>query len=135
MTELRIKTESLPERCEICHQTDCFDADRNFCSRCDAAGEILRVPADNSLTPTTSRSLENRLRLARRFPRLITTIWFAIAGVIPIIFAIAFFYLIIKVDVLREDEYWIYGVLLPILVATICGFCFGSTILDSSRTR
>jgi hypothetical protein len=34
MEELRIKTESLPERCEVCHKTDCFDPKINYCSRC-----------------------------------------------------------------------------------------------------
>jgi hypothetical protein len=34
MTKMQIKTESLPERCEICHQIDLFDAQRNYCSRC-----------------------------------------------------------------------------------------------------
>jgi hypothetical protein len=38
MVELQIKTEPLPERCEICHQADCFDAGKNFCSRC---GELI----------------------------------------------------------------------------------------------
>ena len=32
--KLQIKTESLPQRCEICHQADCFEASSNFCSRC-----------------------------------------------------------------------------------------------------
>ncbi|MEW6732042.1 MAG: hypothetical protein AB1489_12010 [Acidobacteriota bacterium] len=32
--KLKIRTESLPERCEICHQADCFDATTNHCSRC-----------------------------------------------------------------------------------------------------
>jgi hypothetical protein len=34
MAEFQIKTETRPERCEICHQSDCFDPDRNYCSRC-----------------------------------------------------------------------------------------------------
>jgi len=34
MNELQVKYESFPERCEICHQTDCFDAQANYCSRC-----------------------------------------------------------------------------------------------------
>jgi hypothetical protein len=33
-TKLKVKTESPPERCEICHQTDCFDPHNNYCSRC-----------------------------------------------------------------------------------------------------
>ena len=34
MAKLEIKTESPPERCEICHKSDCFDPNANFCSRC-----------------------------------------------------------------------------------------------------
>jgi hypothetical protein len=34
MNEIQIKEESLPSRCEICHQADCFDALANHCSRC-----------------------------------------------------------------------------------------------------
>jgi hypothetical protein len=34
MADFQIKSESRPERCEICHQVDCFDTERNYCSRC-----------------------------------------------------------------------------------------------------
>jgi hypothetical protein len=34
MAELQIISESLPMRCEICHQADRFDAAKNLCSRC-----------------------------------------------------------------------------------------------------
>jgi hypothetical protein len=34
MDNLQVKSESLAGRCEICHQTDCFDPQTNFCSRC-----------------------------------------------------------------------------------------------------
>src|SRR5215813_2752704 len=34
MAELQIKTESLPQRCEICHQADYFNPKTNYCSRC-----------------------------------------------------------------------------------------------------
>jgi hypothetical protein len=32
----KIITESLPERCELCHQSDCFDQASGYCSRCVA---------------------------------------------------------------------------------------------------
>jgi len=35
MSEIKIKAESFPERCEICHQIDCFDPVKNSCSRCN----------------------------------------------------------------------------------------------------
>jgi ABC-type polysaccharide/polyol phosphate export permease len=34
MGGLQLKGESLPTRCDICHQADCFDAETNYCSRC-----------------------------------------------------------------------------------------------------
>lgn len=32
---MRVKSESLPFRCEICHKSDCFDAINNYCTRCE----------------------------------------------------------------------------------------------------
>jgi hypothetical protein len=37
---MQIKNESLPSRCEICHQTDCFDALTNYCSRCQGLSHL-----------------------------------------------------------------------------------------------
>lgn len=34
LSRLQINNQSLPTRCEICHQNDCFDAQTGFCSRC-----------------------------------------------------------------------------------------------------
>ncbi len=44
MAEIQIKTESFPLRCEICHQTDCFDARRNYCSRCETTDVVCTKP-------------------------------------------------------------------------------------------
>lgn len=46
MSLLKIKHESLPVRCEICHQTDLFDPLSNTCSRCAAI-----VPAATANRP------------------------------------------------------------------------------------
>lgn len=32
---MKIKNESLLSRCEVCHQSDCFDSNTNYCSRCE----------------------------------------------------------------------------------------------------
>jgi hypothetical protein len=40
MAEIQIKAESFPQRCEICHQTDCFDVKNNYCSRCENAKDL-----------------------------------------------------------------------------------------------
>jgi hypothetical protein len=45
MEELKVKTISKPERCEICHTTDYFDAEKNECARCSEA-----LPAGIPLT-------------------------------------------------------------------------------------
>lgn len=34
---IRVKKESFALRCEICHQTDCFEREKNYCSRCQTA--------------------------------------------------------------------------------------------------
>ncbi|MBI4851258.1 MAG: hypothetical protein HY819_05470 [Acidobacteria bacterium] len=33
--QLRVKTEYLPTRCEICHQKDKFNPEKNHCTRCN----------------------------------------------------------------------------------------------------
>lgn len=34
MVEVKVKSENYPTRCEICHQSDCYIAEQNYCSRC-----------------------------------------------------------------------------------------------------
>ena|ERR1051326_1959795 len=42
MVEVKVKTESLPARCEVCHQSDLFNPQTNYCVRCrDTAALIL----------------------------------------------------------------------------------------------
>jgi hypothetical protein len=48
MEKLQIKSESLPERCEVCHQSDLFDPETGHCSRCgNVPAKILN---NNSLS-------------------------------------------------------------------------------------
>jgi len=35
MPNMEIKRETLPNRCEVCHQIDLFDINKGYCSRCD----------------------------------------------------------------------------------------------------
>lgn len=44
---MKIKTEHLPKRCEICHQSDCFTADTLHCSRCNTAKVQTRASVVN----------------------------------------------------------------------------------------
>lgn len=34
MEKMRLKVEHAPERCDICHQSDFFDSNKNVCLRC-----------------------------------------------------------------------------------------------------
>jgi hypothetical protein len=45
MAAIKVRNESRPTRCEICHQVDQFDAERNFCARCNVVptGEALNL--------------------------------------------------------------------------------------------
>jgi Zn-finger nucleic acid-binding protein len=51
MSKIKIKSQSLADRCEICHQTDCFDAEKNFCSRCQATDTQARIITPAILRP------------------------------------------------------------------------------------
>src|ERR1051326_4522506 len=35
MAMIKVNKEFQPERCEICHQKDLFDANNNYCERCN----------------------------------------------------------------------------------------------------
>lgn len=48
MGRFDIQRETLPARCEICHQSDCFDAARNHCARC---APILADANDSATRP------------------------------------------------------------------------------------
>src|SRR5260221_11266070 len=54
MIGLSIKTESLPQRCEICHQSDCFVPETNCCSR------WLSAEIEFPMKLATAISIENR---------------------------------------------------------------------------
>ena len=52
--DIKLKKEGLPSRCEVCHQTDLFDAFSNSCQRCSnlvkQADELLvKTPKELSL--------------------------------------------------------------------------------------
>src|SRR5262249_15031997 len=67
MAELQIKTESLPERCEICHKADRFDAQRNYCSRCadlNPSGEAVAAPRAAKSPSITDMELGASIGLA-----------------------------------------------------------------------
>ena len=48
MNEIQIKTESLPQRCEICHKTDKFYPEKNLCLRCNKVSRSENNDYQNS---------------------------------------------------------------------------------------
>ena len=57
MAKIKIKQQSFPKRCEICHQTDLFDAENNVCSRCilvkDLTSKAYESPTRTNHNPIT----------------------------------------------------------------------------------
>jgi hypothetical protein len=68
-----LQREGLPVRCEICHQSDCFNPQDNFCSRCHARnGVIVRTPEELKAPPpfsTTPAPPESPVTLKKAPPR------------------------------------------------------------------
>lgn len=56
MSRLKIRQQSLSKRCEICHQTDLFDAEKDVCLRCNALKDFT-AKAYESSTPTSNNSV------------------------------------------------------------------------------
>jgi hypothetical protein len=51
---LKIRNESLPLRCEICHREDYFDPERNYCARCvDLQLDLYRTALGKKLNLDT----------------------------------------------------------------------------------
>lgn len=44
MSEIIIKNESDPKRCEVCHKTDLYDPPTNFCQRCNESQIYIPEP-------------------------------------------------------------------------------------------
>jgi hypothetical protein len=58
---MKIKTELLPTRCEICHLSDKFDAKRNVCSRCKEVSRDINVIKDKQ------QNLRNQLQISQKW--------------------------------------------------------------------
>src|SRR5262245_58330588 len=124
MAELQIKTEYLPERCEICHQVDFFDAKSNYCSRCSGVTDLLKNDNQETSSPFAQEIAGYRYRLARQLPRLLSGLWFSIAALIPIIF------FLLKFSELRISDVLVFYVILPVSTAALWGSTIGPRILD-----
>src|SRR5262245_24974218 len=60
-TKLIVRAEALPERCEICHQSDLFNPQTGQCERCNK-NTVDNIP-NNTLV---NKKLSRRVRLRRR---------------------------------------------------------------------
>ena len=70
MDRLEIRRESFPTRCEVCHQTDRFDPEHNFCFRCGYAHGINHSDAIAN-TPKEPKSFLHRRYTIPRYGKLI----------------------------------------------------------------
>lgn len=61
-----IKQEYLPQRCEVCHQVDCFDPLSGNCSRCHQIPELEDLIQSSDEQYQGLNSLENRKRHATK---------------------------------------------------------------------
>jgi hypothetical protein len=51
MTDIQIKTETMSQRCEVCHQADCFDPATNHCSRCAQSAALIKLQNTSATAP------------------------------------------------------------------------------------
>lgn len=59
---LKIKAELLPERCEICHKNDLFDAQDNYCFRCaEMRNDNISFAYERTHIKNTAKSFEEGL--------------------------------------------------------------------------
>lgn len=91
LKRLTIKRELPAERCEICHQDDCFDPVKNYCSRC--ANFATTIVSTNNLS-TNSNTRPNRTTRARNRrsdPTWGELFYQLIFGILTVILFLSFF--------------------------------------------
>ena len=114
MDLLKVKAESLPKRCEVCHQADYFDAPTNICTRCKDIGSIqIKQYIKDIGLPTF---LTNILRLSNTLDNIyLRTIRWRMAGILALVSFTLFIMLNIvnywenqqiQEAIKRGEEYW-----------------------------
>jgi hypothetical protein len=59
MENMKLKVEHAPKRCDICHQTDFFDASKNNCLRCS---ELTEYHSSNGAISSKRNNLMKAIR-------------------------------------------------------------------------
>jgi len=103
--KLKIKTQSPPTRCEICHKADCFDPNTGSCSRC---GVLVRwqdsLPVNNNIVVPIGVSVEryeSQLKLVQGWYNR-KTIKFLIPFTLIWNGALALFWVLIPVHIINS---------------------------------
>jgi len=127
-TKLKIKYESVPERCEICHKADCFTPSTGHCSRCSAL--VLWRPASleiasqiNQVSPITRPAnvqvecYDQQLKLVTSWQNeeLLTTIF-------PIVFLgyiFSIFGIISGLLITRFSDEWVNAIVITLVILLI----------------
>lgn len=135
---LTIKRELPALRCEICHQSDCFDPEANFCARCVGISAplvpvgnfadlpVLPVPRFTVFEDFTEEEVRTRLRtlaLVASLGALVGVSDFrAITGVLPLLEA--FLFLTMLAGIFAYSMTRAGGIYFSITNMMLCGLVF-----------
>lgn len=122
---MQLKSETLAKRCEICHQSDCFDPQTSYCSRC--AGIPTTVPSRYSSSSSFLDAV-NDSRFVQTF------------GIISLIGALIFFLgktvglgVGLTVFLYGKNNYYrtlgVFSIVLSLLLSPIASFWVLSTAI------
>jgi tetratricopeptide (TPR) repeat protein len=64
MSNITVNSDSLAKRCEICHQSDCFDPYTNECSRCASSKSSIKELSTKKINVLVERTLKDELGLS-----------------------------------------------------------------------
>lgn len=101
---LKIKKETLPTRCEVCHQSDQFDPVQNYCARCQSAELKPSIPyqflINADTRPQPGLQLPWVFRVCARFQQALLLLYLA--------WIMCCFFTFLASAVLRGGEpYWV----------------------------
>lgn len=127
MKPITINRQSVPQRCEICHQTDHFVPEQNYCARCQGIVPTNVAAASRNVyrPPVTWRQ------------RLVAGSCFGLASFIPVIYFWGTFYLLFSLPQTLYKSlplgvmlgFILTFTLVPSAIATLVGGSLGVRIL------